>query len=88
MVARLDRATSKTKASSVGYDYLHIAVDDRSRLAYAEAHPMNARTPPAAFMGRVITWFVEHGITVERALPTTQPPTDRTRLAPCWPPTT
>ena len=30
----------------LGYDYLHIAVDDRSRVAYVEVHPDERKDPP------------------------------------------
>ena len=52
----------------LGYDYLHIAVDDRSRIAYIEAHPDERKDTAAAFIGRALGWFAEHGITVERVL--------------------
>jgi transposase InsO family protein len=52
----------------LGYDYLHIAVDDRSRVAYVEAHPDERKDTAAAFMARAIEWFADHGVTVERVM--------------------
>jgi transposase InsO family protein len=52
----------------LGYDYLHIAVDDRSRLAYVESHRDERKDTAAAFMRRALGWFADHGITVERVM--------------------
>ena len=52
----------------LGYDYLHIAVDDRSRVAYVEAHPDERKDTAAAFMARAIAWFADRGVTVERVI--------------------
>ena len=52
----------------LGYDYLHIAVDDRSRIAYVEAHADERKETAASFMTRAIAWFADHGITVERVM--------------------
>ena len=52
----------------LGYDYLHIAVDDRSRIAYVEAHRDERKETAAAFMHRAIRWFAAHGITTQRVM--------------------
>ena len=51
-----------------GYDYLHVAVDDHSRLAYIEALPDERDLTCAAFLHRAATWFHTRGVTVERVL--------------------
>jgi transposase InsO family protein len=51
-----------------GYDYLHVAVDDHSRLAYIEALPDEKDPTCARFLHRAATWFHTHGVTVERVL--------------------
>ena len=53
---------------TLGYDYLHIAVDDRSRIAYAEVLPDEGRESAAAFIQRAFDWFAELGISVERIM--------------------
>jgi transposase InsO family protein len=53
---------------TVGWDYVHVAVDDATRLAYAEVLPDEKAASAIAFLGRAINWFAEHGITVERVL--------------------
>lgn len=53
---------------TLGYDYLHVAVDDRSRIAYAEVLPDEGRVSAAAFMERALRWFGDLGVTVERVM--------------------
>ena len=56
------------KKIPLGYDFLHVAVDDHSRIAYIEAHPDEKDPTCAAFLHRAATWFRSHGVTVERVL--------------------
>ena len=53
---------------TVGYDYVHIAIDDCTRLAYAEVLPDEKASTAIAFLTRAITFYRRHGITVERVL--------------------
>src|SRR5438128_2433252 len=53
---------------SVGWEYVHIAVDDYSRLAYAEVLPDEKATTAAGFLRRAVRFYRRHGITVERIL--------------------
>jgi len=46
------RTRPVTGRPRLGYDYLHIAVDDRSRVAYVEAHADERKDTAAAFMRR------------------------------------
>ncbi|WP_405792162.1 IS481 family transposase [Streptomyces sp. NBC_01506] len=53
----------------MGYDYVHSAVDDHTRLAYSEIHPDEKVTTCAAFLTRAAAFFHTHGITrIERVL--------------------
>jgi transposase InsO family protein len=52
----------------IGYDYLHVAVDDHSRLAYIEALPDERDTTCAGFLHRAVAWFHERGVQVLRVL--------------------
>lgn len=51
-----------------GWDKLHIAVDDHSRLAFVQVHNDEKGTTCAAFIRDAIAWFAEHGITIERVM--------------------
>jgi transposase InsO family protein len=51
-----------------GYEYVHIAVDDYSRLAYAEVLADEKATTAAAFLRRALAFYRRYGIHVERVL--------------------
>jgi len=53
---------------NVGYDYVHAAIDDHSRLAYAEIHDDEKGTTCAGFLTRATAFYATHGITVERVI--------------------
>ena len=52
----------------LGYDFVHAAVDDRSRLAYAEILADERKETASAFMTRAIRFYQQRGITIERVL--------------------
>jgi transposase InsO family protein len=51
-----------------GWDYVHIAIDDATRLAYAEVLGDEKASSAIAFLGRAVAFYRRHGITVERLL--------------------
>jgi transposase len=58
-----------SRREPAGFDYIHVAVDDHSRIAYAEIRPDETATTCAAFLHRAVTWFRDqHGVTVRRVL--------------------
>lgn len=52
----------------VGYDYLHVCVDDHTRLAYAEVLPDETGATCAAFITRAGAFMAGYGITIERVM--------------------
>jgi transposase InsO family protein/transposase len=52
----------------IGWEYVHIAIDDCTRLAYAEVLPNEKATTAIAFLRRAIAFFQRHGIQVERVM--------------------
>jgi transposase InsO family protein len=52
----------------IGWEYLHVAVDDASRLAYTEILPDERKASAIAFLERALAWFARHGVTVERIM--------------------
>jgi transposase InsO family protein len=51
-----------------GWEYVHVAVDDYSRLAYAEVLLDERASTAAAFLRRAVAFFARYGIRVERIL--------------------
>jgi transposase InsO family protein len=52
----------------VGWQHLHVAIDDHSRLAYAELLPGQDAKTCVRFLERAASWYQEHGIVTERVL--------------------
>jgi transposase InsO family protein len=52
----------------MGHAYVHTAIDDHTRLAYAEIHDDETAATAIAFWRRAVAWFAARGITVERVL--------------------
>jgi transposase InsO family protein len=52
----------------VGWEFLHVCVDDHSRLAYVEALADERATTSIAFLQRAVRWLRQHGIRPERVM--------------------
>lgn len=55
--------TAAQRKARIGYDYVHSAVDDHSRLAYSEIHSDEQGETAAGFLGRAAANFADYGIT-------------------------
>jgi len=65
----LGRQAGRATRSGAGFDYVHSAVDDHSRLAYSEIHPDEKAATCAAFLRRAAAFFHVTGIErIERVL--------------------
>jgi transposase InsO family protein len=62
------RDASGSARGTIGWEFVHVAVDDYSRLAYAEVLPNEQATTAVAFLRRAIAFFARHGIRVQRVL--------------------
>ncbi|MGH9181863.1 MAG: IS481 family transposase [Acidimicrobiales bacterium] len=51
-----------------GYDYLHVAVDDASRVAFVGVHPDERAATTVRFVRDTVAFFAEHGVRVERVM--------------------
>jgi transposase InsO family protein len=52
----------------IGWEYVHIAIDDTTRLAYVEVLADEKAITAVGFLRRAIAHFVAYGITVERLI--------------------
>jgi transposase InsO family protein len=52
----------------VGWDCVHIAIDDATRLAYAEVLADEKAETAVAFLGRAVEFFSRHGLRCERVI--------------------
>jgi transposase InsO family protein len=51
-----------------GFEYVHVMVDDHSRLAYAEVLETLTAMDAIAFLRRAHQWFAERGVRIERVM--------------------
>jgi transposase InsO family protein len=51
-----------------GWEFVHVCVDDATRLAYVEVLPDEKGRTAAAFLRRATTWLASMGVEVERVL--------------------
>lgn len=52
----------------IGREYVHVAVDDHSRVAYAEVLEAQDREAAVAFVTRALAWFGARGVTIRRVM--------------------
>jgi len=64
--SRVDR--EGIKRNVIGWDYVHIAIDDATRLAYAEVLKDEKASTAIAFLRRALEFFRRHGMKVRELL--------------------
>lgn len=57
-----------SKNDGMGWEFVHVCVDDFTRLAYVEVLANEKGVTAAAFLQRAAAWFAEQGVTVERVM--------------------
>lgn len=60
--------TFAQKKARIGFDYVHSAVDDHSRLAYSEILDDEKGQTCAQFLARAAEYFADHGVTTIEAV--------------------
>jgi transposase InsO family protein len=62
------RDAAGVRRQTKGWDAVHVAVDDATRLAYVEVLRDEKATTAVAFLRRATAFYARHGITVERVI--------------------
>jgi transposase InsO family protein len=65
---RVHGRSEEVRGRGLGWDYVHVAIDDHTRLAYAEVLPDERVATCAAFLRRATAWLAARGVTVRRVL--------------------
>ena len=60
--------TRQVKRRKPGWEYLHVCVDDASRVAYTAIHPDETAESAVEFLWFAVAWYKQHGIKVKRVL--------------------
>lgn len=62
------RDAAGSDRATVGWEFVHVCVDDATRLAYVEVLADERGLTAAGFLRRAVAWFRSMGITVERVM--------------------
>jgi transposase InsO family protein/transposase-like protein len=65
---RLQRNRRRDGKRIVGWECVHVCVDDATRLAYVEVLADERASTAVAFLRRAIAFYASHGITVQRVM--------------------
>jgi transposase InsO family protein len=62
------RTAVTPRGRGIGYDYIHSAVDDRSRVAFSQVLADESAVTAAGFLVEAAAFFADHGVRIERVL--------------------
>jgi transposase InsO family protein len=65
---RSQKKVGPKRLGAAGWEFVHVCVDDATRLAYAEVLGDERGDSAAGFLGRAVAWFQRMGIKPERVL--------------------
>lgn len=58
----------RRRSRGIGWEYLHVCIDDASRVAYAEVLRDEKKETVTAFTVRAVRWFEERGVGIQRIM--------------------
>ena len=58
----------RARGNGRGWEYLHVAIDDHSRLAYSEILPDETGDSSLIFARNAVKWFRRHGVKTQRIM--------------------
>ncbi len=59
---------ARRQGGPAGWEFVHVCIDDATRLAYAEVLSDEKATTAVAFLRRALAFYAAHGITVQRVM--------------------
>lgn len=60
--------TGQSNNRGVGWEYVHVCVDDASRLSFTEIHPDEKAVSAIAHLKAAVTWYASMGVKVARVM--------------------
>ena len=60
--------TGQSNSRGVGWEYVHVCIDDHSRIAFADIRPDEKKESAIASLKAALAWYASLGITVERVM--------------------
>ena len=58
----------QSNSRGVGWEYVHICIDDASRIAYAEIKKNERKASAVAFLKAAVTYYAKLGVSIERVM--------------------
>lgn len=65
---RTRQSNQRNNGTAPGWEYVHVAIDDHSRLSFSQIHPNEKASSAIAHLKAAVTWYKRMGITVERVM--------------------
>jgi transposase InsO family protein len=62
------RQKRRRGTNRIGYEYVHVCVDDATRLAYVEVLPDEKARTAVGFLRRARIWYRRHGVRIRRVM--------------------
>lgn len=56
------------RARNVGWEFVHVAIDDFSRVSYVEILDNERAVTSKGFLSRAVEWFAKHGVRIDRVM--------------------
>lgn len=60
--------TGQSKSRGIGWEFVHVCVDDASRLAFTQVHPDEKAVSAVAHLRAAVAWYAQVGVTVARVM--------------------
>jgi transposase InsO family protein len=57
-----------TRTRGIGWEFVHVCIDDCTRLAYVEVLDDERKETVTAFLRRAVAWFAAQGVTIQRVM--------------------
>lgn len=58
----------RRRSRGIGWEQVHVCIDDATRVAYVEVRPTATAADAVAFVRRAVRWFAAHGVRTERLM--------------------
>jgi transposase InsO family protein len=58
----------RKRTRHVGWEFVFVAVDDHSRIAFTDVHPDERRTSAVSFLQAAVAYYAKLGVTIQRVL--------------------
>jgi transposase InsO family protein len=68
MVGHRITGVRQHRTRGIGWEHVHVCIDDATRVAYVEVLPTNQQQDATAFLARAVAWFAARGVRIARVM--------------------